>query len=324
MNEELNWGILGTGSIAKKFAGDLPHSRSGKLVAVGSRSRGSADAFAAEFGGQGRDSYQAMVDDPAVHAVYISLPNQLHKEWTLKALAAGKHVLCEKPMALNVGEAEQMFLAAERSGLVMVEAFMYRAHPLIPAMLREIAGGAIGEVRLIRSNFSFCREASKDDGRYHAEWGGGALMDVGCYCVNLIMAVAGGEPSGVTVSAHMHEFGVDDYAVGTLSFPNNVLATFSCGMRSFGDWHTYIGGSEGWIEVDAPWFGGHNSFVVVKGQEAERRVVQVEESRPLYAVEADRFADVVLKKQQPWITKGESLATMRVLDELRRQAGLPV
>ena len=154
--EKLRWGILGTGMIARKFAADLPSSQTGVIAATASRTQASADAFAADYGGKGIEGYQQLLADPDVDAVYISLPNGLHAEWSVAAMEAGKHVLCEKPIACNKAEAETMFAASERTGQVLVEAFMYRTTPAVKAVINLIRRGEIGDLRLMRTNFTFC------------------------------------------------------------------------------------------------------------------------------------------------------------------------
>jgi len=320
MSEPLKWGILATGVIANKFAADLKATDRGVLVATGSRSRENAEKFAAEHGGAGYGSYEEVLEDPDVEAVYNSPPNHLHKEWTIKALRAGKHVLCEKPIALNAREAEEMFAVAEETGKVLVEAFMYRLRPVAMKIIETVRSGAIGEVRLIRSNFTFAREADKADARYHAEWGGGSLMDIGAYSVNFCRAVAGSEPTEIHAIAHIHEHGVDDYAAGLLKF-GDALATFTAGMTIMSDRRVFIAGTEGRIVSDQPWFE-KDAFEMTIGEKTMR--VECPQEKPLYTLEAEAFADIVQNGVEPWTTKEDTLGNMRTLDELRRQVGLPV
>lgn len=317
MTERLRWGILGTGMIAKKFAGDLPKSNSGTLAAVGSRSIESAAAFTGEFGGRPHGSYDALVADPEIDAVYISLPNGLHKEWSIEVMEAGKHALCEKPIGLNASEAEEMFAAAERTGKTLIEAFMYRAHPQTRALAKAIRDEkAIGDLRLIRANFTFEREASRADARYHPGQGGGSIMDVGCYCVSFARLLAGNEPTKVECFAHMHPFGVDDYAAGVLRFGEDLLMTFTSGMTVGSDSRSFVAGTEGRLEVDSFWFCREPYLI-----NGEKR--HVEEPRPLYAVEADAFAAAVAGEEAPFMSKEDSINNMHVLDALRRKAGVP-
>ncbi len=318
----LHWGILGTGMIATKFATDLPQSRTGILEATASRSRASADAFAHKFGGRGLAGYETLIEDPAIDAIYLSLPNGLHHDWAIRALEAGKHVLCEKPIARNAREAEAMFAAAEKNGRLLVEAFMYRAHPLIRRLVRLVRTGGIGDLRLMRSNFTFARAASPDDARYDPEQGGGSLMDVGCYCVNLARALAQAEPVSVQATAHKHPLGVDDIAAGTLTFPGGFLVTFTCGMTVASDPGTYIAGTEGQIAIDAFWFA-RDGFAL-KRTDGTIEKYENPDAEPIYAMEADAFAAAVRGEEPPWITKEDTLGNMRVLDALRESAGIPM
>ncbi len=319
---KLRWGILGTGMIAKKFAGDLPHAQRGVLEATASRSAASAAGFAKQFGGRGIGGYDALLADPDIDAVYLSLPNGLHHDWAIRAMRAGKHVLCEKPMAANAEEAEAMFAVAEETGRVLVEAFMYRAHPVIRRLLRLVKSGGIGEPRLMRTNFTFSRAASPDDARYHPEQAGGSLMDVGCYCVNFARAIAGAEPVAVHATAHRHPLGVDDYAAGTLTFPNGFLVTFTCGMSVATDPGTFIAGTEGQIAIDAFWFA-RDGFAL-KRTDGTIEKFEARHDQPVYAMEADAFAEAVAGEAPPWITPDDTLGNLRVLDALRESAGIPV
>jgi predicted dehydrogenase len=314
----LRWGILGTGMIAGRFAADLPSSRSSRLAAVASRSAESAAVFAKKHGGEPVTGYEALLARPDIDAVYLSLPNALHREWTLAALDAGKHVLCEKPMALSEAEAREMFDRAEARGRVLIEAFMYRAHPQTRLIHETIASGAIGEIRLIRTNFTFNRAASPQDARFQAGPGGGSLMDVGCYCVDFTRTLLGAEPDRVECVAHRHEFGVDDYAVGLLGFPTGALATFTCGMTVLSDQTAHLAGSEGRLEVTRFWQGKEGfSLVSPKGRVKK---FSVKEKRPIYAIEADAFADVVAGAPN-WNLPENTLANLRVLEQLRSRAG---
>ena len=320
MSETLRWGILGTGMIAGKFAADLKATTQGELAATGSRNQSSADGFAAEHGGKGVAGYDSLVNDPEVDAVYNSLPNGLHAEWSIKAMEAGKHVLCEKPMARNTAEVEEMFRVSEQTGQILVEAFMYRSHPAIQKLIDTVRGGLLGQVKLIRSNFSFTREVMESDARYQVEQAGGGLMDVGCYCVNFARAVMGSEPTETACFAHIHEKGVDDYAAGLLRFGEKTLMTFTCGMTVHNDWTTYISGDDGEIEIQAPWFCD-GTFKVTRKEKTE--LIEAKTDKPMYALEAEAFA-AAAAGETPWITKEDTLGNMKVLDQLRSLSGVPV
>src|SRR5688572_23018537 len=185
MNDRLAWGILGTGNIARQFATGVNASKRGRLVAVGSRDAAKAATFAAAHRiPTACGSYEELIRRPDADAVYNSLPNSLHHEWTIRALRAGKHVLCEKPFASNLAQAQEMFDVAKASGKLAVEAFMYRSHPQTRAALMFIAGGEIGEVKLIRASFCFRTSRIAGNIRFDPALAGGAVMDVGCYCVS--------------------------------------------------------------------------------------------------------------------------------------------
>jgi len=333
----LQWGILGTGNIAQQFAAGVNASRRGRVVAVGSRSSEMAATFAREFGIESsHGSYAAMLADRGVHAVYNSLPNSLHHELTIKSLRAGKHVLCEKPFALNAHESQEMFDAAQRAGGVLVEAFMYRSHPQTRAVLQEVKNGTLGRLRLIRT--SFCYRTTRIDGniRFVRELGGGALMDVGCYCVDFARLVTGAEPTMIHATAQMHPRGVDEIVAGTLQFPGGITASFTCGMSVQADNTAYICGDERFIEIPVPWKppveGAH--YVVARGKPPRqdagkpqpvgplRQSHSVDAGMDLYGLEADDFAATVLDGAAPAVTKEQTMGNMRVLDEMRRQIGL--
>ncbi len=323
MPTAVRWGFLGTGMIARKVAAELSAAQRAELIAVGSRSPDRAQQFADMFTSERYGTYETVLADPDVDAVYVSLPNGLHAEWSMRALRAGKHVLCEKPLARNHAEAEAMFAAARQSGRVLVEAFMYRCNPAIARLIELVRDGAIGPVRMIRTNFTFSRPVAAGDARYDPRQGGGALMDVGCYCVNLSRAVAGREPSRVHCVAHVHHSGVDDYAAGVLDFPGGVVAAFTCGMTVPGDRRACIAGSEGYLQVDDPWFAdGELTLVRHTPQGEQAETIRVEVPRGQYALQLDAFAATVLDGAPPWLTPEDSLGNLRVLDALRASAGL--
>ncbi len=339
MNNVLRWGILGSGNIARQFAADLHHTESGQLTAVGSRTLQSAAAFSAQFKiDHGHDNYEALITDEHVDAVYISLPNSLHHKWTLRALAAGKHVLCEKPMALNAEEAEQMFEAAQTNRRLLVEAFMYRTHPLTREVVKHLHEGRIGKLQMIRTSFCFCIREPMGNIRLNATLGGGSLMDVGSYCINFSRHLTGCDPVSVQAVAHKGAHGVDDYIAGTLAYTDGVISTFTCGMTVHANNMAQINGSNGFIEVPVPWKPPMvNAKFMVKQSTPTRQdrlkvstpaattapqTHNVDANKPLYALEADAFAAVIQGKAKPFVTAQETLGNMRVLDRIRHQIGL--
>ena len=221
---------------------------------MGSRSVARAEAYAREHGiPRAHGCYEELLADPEVEAVYVSLPNGMHVEWTLRALDAGKHVLCEKPLTPRAEEAERCFDAAERAGVVLSEAFMWRHHPQTRRLEDLLASGAIGEVRLLRASFSFPLDRAGDP-LVDPELEGGALMDVGCYCVSGIRLLAG-EPERVEGEAVAGESGVDLRFAGILRLPGDVLATFDCGFDLPGRHDLAVVGSEGTLLLGDPWHG---------------------------------------------------------------------
>lgn len=334
--KRLRWAILGTGNIAGQFAAGLAASERGSLAAVGSRRRESAEAFSKAVNVPCLlGDYAAALSAPEVDAVYISLPNNLHCEWTIRALRAGKHVLCEKPVAANAAQAADMFDAARSAGRLLVEAFMYRSHPQTRAVMETLRGGIVGDLRLIRT--SFCFRTSKVQGniRFDPVLAGGALMDIGCYCVSFSRLVAGAQPIAVHCASRLHSSNVDEMATGTMTFPNGVLATFNCGMTLQADNSAYICGTEGYIEIPVPWkppVEGSRFSVVrqtpplmdgnARPAPPSRQTIEVPGGKNLYAYEIDEFAAAVTGETAPAVSEADTVGNMHVLDELRRQAGL--
>lgn len=335
----LRWGILGTGNIAHQFAEGVAGARRSRAVAVGSRTREAADAFAQRFGlARAHGSYDALLADDEVDAVYVSLPNSMHHDWTLAALEAGKHVLCEKPLAASADEAERMFDAAERCGRLLVEALMYRSHPVTHAIQRTVRNGEIGRLKLIRTSFCFRTRSIDGNIRFDADLAGGALMDIGCYCLDFARLFAGAEPSEAHAVAQLHETGVDEYAAGVLRFESGVLATFACGMTVQTNNTAFLCGDEGYIEVPMPWKPPpHEARYVVTGMPAPRQDQRagrapagppprdertVDAPLPLYGLEADDFTAAAIDGAAQRVTAAESIANMRLLDALREQVGV--
>jgi predicted dehydrogenase len=337
MSQKLRWGIMGTGNIARQFCAGMATSRRGILTAVGSRSSNAAEAFSKQYRvGSAHGSYDALLSDRDVDAVYISLPNSMHHEWTLKALRAGKHVLCEKPIAVNASQAQEMYDAASRAGLVLVEAFMYRSHPQTRSIRDTIAAGTIGEVKVIKT--SFCYRTTRLNGniRFDASLAGGAVMDIGCYCVSFSRLIAGEMPDRILAAGKLHKSGVDEWAGGTLHYPSGIVATFVCGMTVQADNSAYVCGSEGYLDIPWPWKPQRKaSYTVAHStpprqdtanasapQRPARQEVTVEAPAELYALEADDLAATIQDGAPPMLAAAESIQNMATLDAIRRQIGL--
>jgi predicted dehydrogenase len=337
MSNQLRWGILGTGNIAKQFAAGMQSARRGKIVAVASRSQESASAFASQFSlSSAYPNYDGLLSDRQVDAVYISLPNSMHHEWTIKTLRAGKHVLCEKPFAVNASQSEEMFDVAKKSGKILVEAFMYRSHPQTQAILDTIRSGTIGDVKIIKTSFCYRTTKITDNIRFNANLAGGAMMDVGCYCLDFSRLIAGEEPDKIAAVGKIHSSGVDEWASASLHFPSGIVASFVCGMTVQGDNSAFINGTEGYLEIGWPWKPQRKATYTIAHSTPPRQDAKsgaaptrppkqdftVEADAELYALEADDFAASVLDGKTARVTPAQTLGNMRALDEIRHQLGV--
>jgi xylose dehydrogenase (NAD/NADP) len=312
------WGILSTARIANRLVEGARKTAAADVVAVASRNAASAQAFADAHGiARAHGSYEQLLADAAVEAVYVPLPNSMHVQWTLRALEAGKHVLCEKPMDRRPERVEQAFdLAAER-GLVLSEAFMWRHNPQT-ARLRELLDeGAIGAVRLVRACFSFMLTGDVDV-RLDPALDGGALMDVGCYAVSGARLAAGGEPVGVAAQVVTGPTGVDMRLTGLLRFDGDVLAVVDCGLDLPSRSELEIVGSEGRIVLPDPWHAIAPRIVVERGYEQEVVPVAPGDS---YALELDDMAAAIRGERPPLLGRADALGQARTIAALYRSAG---
>jgi predicted dehydrogenase len=247
----LRIGILGCAHIARAFARDVASSLAVRIVAVASRGAQTAAAFAAAHGIQrAHGRYDALLADPEVDAIYVPLPNSLHAEWSIHAAKAGKHVLCEKPLALGRDEARRMFAAAEQHGVMLLEAFPYYFQPQTGAMLALLHGGAIGAVRSVQASFGFTLANPHNNIRMQPSLGGGALLDAGCYPLSLIRLVMGCAPQRVQADATWSDSGVDISLMATLHYADGRRAQLSCAMDAANHRRATIVGSQGTIETE--------------------------------------------------------------------------
>ena len=254
--EKLRWGVLGTARIVRKTIPALQKTKNGVVVGIASRDEERAKACAETHGMmQTFGSYAALLDAPDIDAVYITLPNALHYEWVIRSLEAGKHVLCEKPLALSTAECEDVKRVAEKTGFKVLEGFMYRFHPRFEMLQELLREQVVGELTFINVAHSF---AAEDQGniRWSSGLGGGALFDVGCYCVNLSRTLAGAEPLELSAFANYVDANdggrVDSSFAGMLRFPAGVTAHFDCGMNLERRNHLEIVGTQGRLVVDNP------------------------------------------------------------------------
>ncbi len=336
--EKLAWGIITVGKIARKFTRGLFKSRTGRVAAVGSRSLERAEQFAREFGiAKYYDSYQAVIEDPAVQVVYVATPHPLHAEWAIRAAHAGKHVLCEKPIGMNHREAASIVEAARTNGVFLMEAFMYRCHPQTRKLVDLVKNGAVGEVKAIRATFSYHGTYELEGLKLNKKLGGGGILDVGCYPVSISRLIAGAalgknfeEPLEVQGMAHIgKESGVDEYAAATLRFPGDILAQLAAGVQLTQDNTVHIYGSEGRIEVLSPWFcsgikGGTSRLLIHRNGEEKAETIEISTSEWLYSIEADTVAEHLHSGQAPppAMTWQDTLGNMETLDRWRAAIGL--
>jgi len=320
--QKLRWGVISTSNIGRAAVNPaIRASGNGELLAIASRSESKAREFAEKmdvptyYG-----AYEALLDDERIDAVYIPLPNSLHREWTVKAAEKGKHILCEKPLALNAAECNEMDAAARASGVKLMEAFMYRFHPQTEKVLEMVRSGVVGDLRMIRSAFTF-RVTKPDNIRLRPDLGGGALMDVGCYCVNISRTVVGLEPVEVQAFAQSGSSGVDEQMAGTLRFPNGVLAQFDCALTMERREEYEVAGTDAYLRVPAAFLPGIGDTVIYehrgRGDVIEHRVAGVDE----YRLMVEHFADCVLNDRPLRYTAAEAAQNMRVIESLYRGVG---
>ncbi|MEW5979255.1 MAG: Gfo/Idh/MocA family oxidoreductase [Acidobacteriota bacterium] len=321
-NRQVKWGVLGAAKIARAVAPAICDSQVAEAYAVASRARAKARSFAAEFGfGRSYSRYEALLADPAIEAVYIPLPNWLHAEWTIKSLKAGKHVLCEKPIGLNAAECRKMIAASRTSNRLLMEAFMYRFHPQTCRLLQILDSGAIGQVRVVRASFGFTLAENSKNVRLQERAGGGCLMDVGCYCVNLARTVFGGEPIAVRGSSSKgNRSPVDTMFAGILEFPGGGMALFNSSFCTALDTSVEIVGSRGRIQLPVPWKPGAKTAEFFVESDGTRRRVAVRNGGGIYHLEIDHFSRCILGNQQPHLTLEDTLNNMIVIDTLAKSA----
>jgi D-xylose 1-dehydrogenase (NADP+, D-xylono-1,5-lactone-forming) len=315
----LRLGLLSTANINLKLLGGARAAEGVEVVAVASRSRERAAAYAAEHGlGRWHGSYEELLADADVDAVYVPLPNSLHVPWAIRALEAGKHVLCEKPLTRHPADAEAAFDAAERAGRVLAEGFMWRHHPQALRLRELVAERAIGELRLIRAAFSFdvFGTGRPDDVRLQAGLDGGGLMDVGCYCVSAMRLLAG-EPEAVAGRRIDGGDGVDVRFTGMLSFPGDVLGGFDCGLDMLDRSELEVVGDTGSLILRDPWHGRSAGIELRRADGNE--AVGVAAANP-YACELEDFAAAVRGERAHPFGRADAVGQARAIAALYRAA----
>ncbi len=321
---KLKWGVLGCAGIAKRAViPGVQASSLNEVTAIASRDYDNASRTAEEHGIQtAYGSYEELLSDPTIDVVYIPLPNHLHREWTIRAAEAGKHVLCEKPIALNAKEAEAMAEACAKAGVQLSEAFMYRWNPRYELIRDIIASGEIGELRGIRSAFTFNNAKDSANVRYRKDWGGGSIYDVGCYPINAARLLLGKEPEAVTVQAIFspeHD-DVDMMASALMEFEGGVSLTFDCGMWAAFRNPLEVLGTDGIIEVPSafvtPNEGSGDFYVHANG---ERRLVQTKHVNA-YTEQADAMYRAVRGEEPLRFDARDAVRNMKVIDACLQSA----
>jgi predicted dehydrogenase len=319
--QPIRWGILGTGRIAGVFAEGLKAQPDAQLVAVGSRSAESAQRFATQYHvARAHASYEALANDPEVDAIYVATPHTGHMEESLRCIAAGKAVLCEKPFAVNAAQAQTMIDAAKAAKVPLMEAMWTRFLPSVRKVVSLINEGAIGDVRMIQSDFGFRTEVNPSGRLFDLNLAGGGLMDVGVYCVSLSVMLLG-EVRTATGVADIGSTGVDEQAAAVMGFDGGRIAYFSTGVRTSTPWEASIMGTDGWIRIESPFFAS-KKITLHKGGKSE--VIEVPFDGNGYHYEAAEIGRLIREGriESDIMSWQDSMYVMEAMDRIRGVWGL--
>ncbi|MCB2223956.1 MAG: Gfo/Idh/MocA family oxidoreductase [Actinobacteria bacterium] len=320
----LRWGVLSTATIGvQKVIPAIQSASECEVIAIASRDLERARSAASLLGiPRPYGTYQELLSDDDVDAVYIPLPNDAHAEWTIRAAEAGKHVLCEKPLALSAAQAREMALACAGAGVKLAEAFMYRQHPTWVEAVRLVRSGAIGELQAVQSFFSYYNDDPADI-RNRVERGGGAIMDIGCYCINLSRMLFDAEPTRIEALVHRDPvMGIDITSSVLLEFPGGGRSDFTCSIRAEPDQRVHIVGSSGRIEIEIPFNippDRETRIFVTSGGDppvAPATGTRVFEPVDQYAVQAGAFARAVLDDTDLAVPIEDAIANMKVIETI--------
>lgn len=316
----VRWGVLSTAHIGRKSVNPaIQQSSNGTLAAIASRDASRArDAAAAQGIPRHYGSYDALLADPEIDAVYVPLPNSEHRPWSIRAAEHGKHVLCEKPLALSAAECLEMASAADQHGTLLMEAFMYRFHPRTERLVSMSQSGAFGALRFIRGTFTF-RLVHADNIRWFPELGGGALYDVGCYCVNVSRTIAGAEPAEVQAWANIGATGVDHDLSGALRFDAGLVSHFDCSLSMDRREFVEVGGTEASASIEAAFVPGTGRCAITERRVGETRMHELDGANE-YVRMVEHFNDCVQRRATLRYTAREAAANMAVIDALYRSA----
>lgn len=322
MADKIRWGVISTARIGTvRVLPAIQQSSNGEVVAISSRNLARAQEAADQLGiPTAYGSYQELIDDPNIDAIYNPLPNSQHAEWSIKCAEAGKPTLCEKPLASDADEAKQMVDAFKERGVPFAEAFMYRFHPKTQKVKEMIDGGAIGKMQLIKAAFTF-PVANEGNIRLSKELAGGSVMDVGCYCINMMRYMTGEEPETVRSLAQFGaETGVDEWLSGILQFPSGVIGHFDSSLRSHASNIYDIRGSEGRILLDLGFVSGPEEAVTIRHWQGSEYNEIVIPGVNHYTLMAEDFADALINGRPPRFHGQDGVENMRVIDRLLADA----
>jgi xylose dehydrogenase (NAD/NADP) len=318
MDKTLNWGLLSTARINRALIKPLNVSERNRLLAVASRSQDSADAYAREWNiPRAHGSYEALLNDPEIDVIYNPLPNHLHTEWTIKALQAGKHVLCEKPFALTLKDVDAMIAASKKTGKVLAEAFMYRHHPQTLKVKEIVDGGMLGKIQVIKGEFSFMLE-KLDDIRNVKEMGGGSIWDIGCYPISYTRLLVGQEPVEVFGWQALAQSGCDQTFIGQMKFANGILSQFDSSFVTPYRVGMEIVGSTATLIIPEPFKPGVKSEIYIRREDGEETVKI--EGGELYIGEVEDMYDAIVQNKSSRMTLLDSRANIAVILALLKSA----
>jgi predicted dehydrogenase len=335
MTRKIHWGILSTGNIARTFAEAVLQSRTGRLIAVASRSQTQAKVFGNSFRiPRTYGKYKELLQDPDVDAVYIATPHPFHIEWAIEAAKQKKHIFCEKPLTINLREALRVVEAARKNQVFLMEAFMYRCHPQTRTLVELIKKKTIGDLRLIQARFCFDRPVDLKSRLFNKKLGGGAILDIGCYPVSMARLLAGVamgksflDPEVVMGTALIGKKSrVDELAIASLRFPGGILAELCCGIRLGRGVGVTLWGSKGRIHVPSPWHPGRwskgiSTIEVALYDKKKPKILKIKETRNLYALEVDEVGRCLSKgrKESPNMSWADSLGNMKTIEQWLRK-----
>lgn len=322
--QKIKWGILGTANIARwATIPGIKLAKNAELYAIAGRTLEKAKSFVSEYGFQkAYGSYEELLADKDVQAIYIPLPNNLHKEWVIKALRAKKHVLCEKPLALNTAEAAEMFAVAKENGVNLMEAYAYLHSPYIKSLKEDIKSGIIGDVDFVDT--AFVTQGYKEDIRLYKDLGGGAFYDLGCYCTTMILSVIDSDVADVKACAEFSDKGVDNITTGFVRFKNGARASFNVGMilgensNSRFD-RLYIHGTKGSIRSDVEYNqAGNLSYQIFTQDGVTERKIEVPQN---YSLEIEQLGSCILNEEKPFVNEEFSIKNARLIESVLHEIG---